>query len=251
MNKFLIIDDDENIRDNIREIFELTGAKVYTAPNGREGIILAAEVKPDLILCDIAMPGLNGYEVKQSLAQSKETLAIPFIYLTAQADSESMRKGMNLGADDYIIKPVRAKELLDIVRNRLTRIGELKHISAAKNDDEKLSFDDKISLNTGKELIFVELKNIVAIIVSGDYTKVITSDSKKPILKKTLKEWEQVLPGKYFIRVHRKMIINLNYVEKIEPWFNGSLAAKVKGFPEIVKFSKRYSQVFKKKYKKG
>lgn len=251
MYTLLIIDDENDIRENIKEIFELTGYKVFTAATGREGIKLAPEINPDLILCDIAMQGFDGFEVKQVLDQQKETSSIPFIYLTAQADFQNMRRGMNLGADDYITKPVRAKEIIDIVNKRLKRIEELKNISAIKRDKKNLTLDEIIPIKTGKELILIELKNIVAIIVSGDYTKVIKNDSKKLIIKKTLKEWEKLLPEKYFIRVHRKMIINLNYIEKIEPWFNGSLAAKVKGFSEIVKFSKRYSQAFKKKIKKN
>lgn len=251
MYSFLIIDDDENIRENIQEIFELTGYNVFTAATGWEGIKLASKIKPSLILCDIAMPGLNGYEVKQKLTQNKETLSIPFIYLTALADIDSMRKGMNLGADDYIIKPVRANELISIVNKRLTRINELKLISNSGKVDSKLSMNEKISLSTGKEHIFIILNHIVAILVMGDYTRVFTNEEKKLIVKRTLKDWENTLPGKYFVRVHRNMIINLNYVEKIEPWFNGKLIAKIKHYPETVKFSKRYSQLFKKKLKKG
>jgi DNA-binding LytR/AlgR family response regulator len=249
MYKLLIIEDEDDIRENIREIFEINAFEVYTATNGTEGIKLAAKHIPDLILCDIMMPFLDGYEVKKALSEKKQTSSIPFIFLTAKADILSVREGMDLGADDYIVKPIKAKELVSTVNKRMKRIGELKSTAVEESIEQKLTLDDKIPINTGKEHLFVQVDCIVVIKVDADYTKIITNESKKYIIKKTIKSWEEILPEKSFIRAHRNIMLNLNYVDKIEPWFNGSLVAKVKYYPEPIKFSKRYSQKIKKMLK--
>jgi len=248
MYKVLIIEDDETIRENISEIFELAEYKVYSAPGGYLGVKLAENIKPDLIICDIFMPDINGYIVKEKLNQNKKTSSIPFIYLTANADIKSMREGMNLGADDYIIKPVQAGEIINIVKKRLERINEFK-ASPLQEKTAKFSIDEKISLNTGKEHLFVPINNFVVIKVTGDYTEIHTNDGKKILVKKTMKSWETILPEKYFVRVYRNIIININFIEKIEPWFKGSLIAKIKFYPEAIKFSKRYSLKIKKMLK--
>ncbi len=249
MNKFLIIEDEEDIRENIKEIFELTGNKVYGAINGEEGIKMVSKIKPDLILCDINMPGLDGFEVKKILAKKKQTSCIPFIFLTADANLISIREGMNLGADDYIVKPVKAKELLDAVTKRINRITELKSTNIDDTNEKKLDQEDKIPINTGKEHLFVPINNIVVINVKEDYTMVFINDGRKFLIRKTIKSWENILPEKIFIRAHRNIIVNLNYIEKIEPWFNGALVAKLRNYSESIKFSKRYSQIIKRMLK--
>lgn len=249
MYKLLIIEDDDDIRENIKEVFELSGDNVFTASNGEEGIKLISKIKPDLILCDISMPMMDGFQVKKSLEANAVTSTIPFIFLTAKADMISMREGMNLGADDYIVKPIRAKELVETVHKRIERLLGLKSNIEKLPEKKVLTIEDQIPLNTGKERLFVPIKNIVVIIVKEDYTMVYTSEQKKFIIKKTIKSWESMLPDKIFIRAHRNILLNINYVEKIEPWFNSSLIGKIRYCPEMLKFSKRYSQKIKRMMK--
>ncbi|MGA7721748.1 MAG: response regulator [Ignavibacteriaceae bacterium] len=251
MSKLLVIEDEDDIRENIREIFEFTGYEVISAARGADGIKLAVKYNPDLILCDIAMPELDGFEVKKALSDKKQTSVIPFIFLTARADIKSIREGLELGADDYIVKPIHANELVTAVNKRMDRISELRAAQKNNTPSKKLTIDDKIPLNTGKGLLFVLVNNIVAVSVKEDYTMVFTSEAKKIIIKKTIKSWESILPEKIFIRAHRNIIINMNYIEKLEPWFNGTLIGKLRNYPESIKFSKRYSQKVKKmlKYK--
>jgi DNA-binding LytR/AlgR family response regulator len=249
MFKLLVIEDEDDIRENIREIFELNGYEVCATVNGSEGIKLAGEFKPDLILCDITMPVIDGFEVKKTLSGKKRTSLIPFIFLTAKADIKSIREGMNLGADDYIVKPIHAKELVNAVNKRMERISELKATQTDKNPGQKLTLEDKIPLNTGSGHLFIQINNIVAITVKEDYTMVFTNEGKRIIIKKTIKSWESILPDKVFIRAHRNIVVNLNFIDKLEPWFNGALIAKVRNYPESIKFSKRYSQKVKKMLK--
>ncbi len=123
MQKILIIEDEKPIRENFAEIFYESGYEVFEASCGREGVEMAKSVKPDLIVCDISMPDMDGYEVKQLTGRDKSTSAIPFIYLTARTSISDFQHAMELGADDYITKPVRAAKLLELVSTRLERIA--------------------------------------------------------------------------------------------------------------------------------
>lgn len=121
MIKVLVIEDNPDVLDNVKEILELSGYDVNTAVNGREGVRIAVETLPELIVCDIMMPEMDGYGVLKILRQNPKTTGIPFIYLTAKADKADLRAGMNLGADDYITKPFTESELVDAVKMRLSR----------------------------------------------------------------------------------------------------------------------------------
>jgi diguanylate cyclase (GGDEF)-like protein len=121
MNKILVIDNEYDIAELIGEILTVNGFKAQTALNGKEGINAAINFHPDLILCDISMPQITGYDVLDSLRKNKETHAIPFIFLTAKDGMQDLRKGMLLGADDYLTKPVSAEELVATVRTRLEK----------------------------------------------------------------------------------------------------------------------------------
>ena len=121
MKKILIIEDNEEVRENTAEILELSDYQVLTAANGKEGVAIALNEKPDLIVCDIMMPLLDGYGVLHLLSRHKETSNIPFIFLTAKSEKQDFRKGMELGADDYITKPFDGTELLNAIEIRLKK----------------------------------------------------------------------------------------------------------------------------------
>lgn len=117
----LIIEDNDDIRESTTEILELANYEVLTADNGKSGVELAGKHHPDLILCDIMMPELDGYGVLYLLNKSPETATIPFIFLTAKAERIDMRKGMEMGADDYLTKPFDDVELLNAIESRLQK----------------------------------------------------------------------------------------------------------------------------------
>lgn len=124
MKKILIIEDNEDVRENITEILELANYEVLAAENGKVGVSYAQQHHPDLIICDIMMPELDGYGVLHILSKNPSTAPVPFIFLTAKAEKDDFRKGMNLGADDYLTKPFDDIELLDAVETRLKK-GEM------------------------------------------------------------------------------------------------------------------------------
>jgi DNA-binding response OmpR family regulator len=126
MKKILVIEDNAEIRENTAEILELASYKVFTAENGKAGIEIALQEKPDLILCDVIMPQIDGYGVLHLVHKNAAIRNTPFIFMSARAERAEMRKGMELGADDYITKPFEKTELLQAVECRLKRAEWLK-----------------------------------------------------------------------------------------------------------------------------
>ncbi|MES1216584.1 MAG: response regulator [Bacteroidota bacterium] len=127
MKSILVIDDNADIRDNTAEILELAGYKTFTAENGRRGVEVALKEKPDVIVCDIMMPELDGYGVLHMVRKNPEIENIPFIFLTAKTERSDVRKGMEMGADDYITKPFEDIELLNAIEIRLKKTGILEN----------------------------------------------------------------------------------------------------------------------------
>ncbi len=123
--RILVIEDETGIRENLREMLEAEGFQVNEADCGADGIRQAIDNPPDLVVCDVMMPGKDGFEVLAVLRQNESTTHLPFLFLTARADRSSLRKGMELGAEDYLTKPFSRNELLAAVKTRLTRAESL------------------------------------------------------------------------------------------------------------------------------
>ncbi len=134
MKKILLIEDNKEMRENTAEILELANYSVTTAKNGKDGVELAQTGKPDLIICDIMMPVLDGYGVLHMLSKNELTASIPFIFLTAKAERSELRKGMEMGADDYLTKPFDEIELLNAVEVRLKK-SDLLQREFSKNNE--------------------------------------------------------------------------------------------------------------------
>jgi DNA-binding response OmpR family regulator len=126
MARILVIEDEDRLRENIAQILEFGDYEVAMANNGITGVELAREYLPDLVVCDIMMKQLDGFGVLQELRADPTTATIPFIFVTAKADRDSMRQGMELGADDYVTKPFTTTELLNAVNARLRRHNEIR-----------------------------------------------------------------------------------------------------------------------------
>lgn len=143
-----MIEDNENMRDNIAEILSLSNYEVSTAPNGKVGLELAQKIQPDVIICDVMMPELDGYGVLHILQQQEETANIPFIFLTAKVEKSDFRKGMSLGADDYLTKPFEDIDLLNAVEMRLKKSDHQRsHFTSSKSGLS--DFFSKLSTTSG------------------------------------------------------------------------------------------------------
>ncbi|MCR6721997.1 MAG: response regulator [Chitinophagaceae bacterium] len=168
----LIIDDNDDIRENTAEILAFGGYRTVTAENGKKGIEIAVREKPDLIVCDIMMPELDGYGVLHLLRKNPETEEIPLIFLTAKAERSDLRKGMEMGADDYVTKPFEEIELMNAIESRLAKYdvlhkkyaGNSKGLSELTNDLRQsgmLQFrleDYNTELYSKKQVIYSEAK---------------------------------------------------------------------------------------------
>lgn len=152
MRKILLIEDNDEVRENTAEILSLSNYEVITAVNGKAGVEMAIQHIPDLIICDIMMPVLDGYGVLHMLSRQKTTAAIPFIFLTAKSEKSDFRKGMEMGADDYITKPFDGIELLNAVETRLKKADALKQNFSLNNEGVN-AFIDSAKNNAGLSLI--------------------------------------------------------------------------------------------------
>ncbi|MCI0537679.1 MAG: response regulator transcription factor [Verrucomicrobiales bacterium] len=127
MKRILIIEDHADMRRNLRLMLRLEGFAIFEADNGVAGVAAARQHRPDLILCDVMMPKLDGYGVLKELREDPDTRTIPFLFLTAKGDKLDIRHGMNLGADDYLPKPVGRDELMAAIEARLERARQQSH----------------------------------------------------------------------------------------------------------------------------
>ncbi|MRT16155.1 response regulator [Vitellibacter sp. q18] len=125
MKNILLIEDDTALRENTAELLELSGYTVVTAPNGKIGIEKAKAEKPNIVVCDIMMPEIDGYGVLEQLASDEATKHIPFIFLSAKTEHKEIRKGMDMGADDYLTKPFDEQELISAIESRLAKASIL------------------------------------------------------------------------------------------------------------------------------
>ena len=144
MYKVLLIEDDTVVRENTAELLELSNYQVITAPNGKLGVISAVSSLPDIILCDIMMPEMDGYSVLEALSKNPDTKHIPFVFLSAKTEHKDIRKGMDMGADDYLTKPFEENDLLSAIESRLAKSAILKD---EKNNPQNQTDNSLKSLN--------------------------------------------------------------------------------------------------------
>ncbi len=173
MKKILLIEDNEDIRENTAEILQLGNYEVLVAEDGKTGMEKAIQYKPDLIICDIMMPFLDGYGVLHAIHRNEELKNIPFIFLTAKTERSDFRKGMELGADDYITKPFTGTELLNAVDSRLKKMSSIKEEFSRM---EELQYLMKNTLGQDDYQLFAEGRNV------NKYTKkqLIYSEGDRP-----------------------------------------------------------------------
>jgi len=204
MKKILVIEDNDDIRNNTAEILELSNYKVIVAENGKIGVEKAIAHTPDLIICDIMMPELDGYGVLHACHKNDSIKNIPFIFLTAKTERSDFRKGMELGADDYITKPFNGTELLSAVDSRLKKIDLLKQelspdlegmqhliqVSLDKNALQSLAEKGSINVYKKKQTIYSEGNhpNRLYYIIKGKVKTYRTNEDGKDLVTELFNE---------------------------------------------------------------
>ncbi|MCK9279367.1 MAG: response regulator [Melioribacteraceae bacterium] len=247
----LVIEDDINIRSNIIEILEQENYKVIDCPDGECGIEKAKEFLPDLIISDIRMPGISGYDVLRELSKDKETRTIPFIFLTAMVDRSDFRLGMELGADDYIFKPFKMQELLSAVKTRINKHNviiedNINKLKLSERDSDLYVPEDKFFISVNGRQTFITIQDIVYIKAENQYTNIRIATGKSFIIRRAINTWEEQLPEKLFLRIHRGTIINMNHINKIEKLSGGRMSIHLQAVDEEFIISKRYASKIKK-----
>ena len=197
MKKILLIEDNDHIRENTAEILELANYKVTTAANGKIGVEMALQHMPDLIICDIMMPVLDGYGVLHAVQKNDAIKNTPFIFLTAKTERSDFRKGMEYGADDYITKPFDGTELLSAVDSRFKKNEQLKQqfvptlegfdiLQAAmgKTELNSLAEDRNVNKYKKKQIIYTEGNHPGKLyyVVSGKVKAFKTNDDGKELV---------------------------------------------------------------------
>ena len=204
MKKILLIEDNADVRDNTAEILELSNYEVIVAENGKTGVEKALQHLPDLIICDIMMPVLDGYGVLHALHKNKTIKNTPFIFLTAKTERGDFRKGMELGADDYITKPFSGAELLSAVDSRLKKVELLKRelspdmeglqyimqTSIGKDHLKELAEDRNVNKYKKREIIYSEGNhpNRLYYVLKGKVETYKTNDNGKELVTEIFSE---------------------------------------------------------------
>ncbi len=225
--KILIIEDDEDIRKNLVVLFSSLEYEVKSTITAEDALDILESLQPDLIICDINLPKMNGYKFKELLNANKETFGIPFIFLTARNTYEDLRTGMKLAADDFVFKPFQATDLIESVELRLIK-------NRMKNG---LDENAHIFFKVNKTIKKVNLKDINAILGENQYSKVCQINGKNYLIRKPLSKWEKTLPDS-FIRINRSAIINAKVVEEIKRQ-SGAQYLKLSGLTELIKVTNK------------
>ncbi|MDP3150770.1 MAG: response regulator [Ignavibacteria bacterium] len=253
LKKILIVEDEKQLLNNISILLKAENFDVVTAANGKEGIYLAVKEKPDLIICDIMMPGMDGYDVLEELGKNCTTSLIPFIFLTAKVETGDLRKGMELGADDYLFKPFKSEELIKAITTRLNKFEIVK--ATILNEEKKNTDGQKVTRYKLEDNIFFRLPNSSVIVAVGkikyiaadnQYTCVVHEDNKLILIRRSISKWEEILPEKLFIRIHRSTIINTLYINKIEKSPANSYKVILKDTSKKLDISRKYLRKIKK-----
>jgi len=215
MEKILIVEDEQGIRDTLQEILELAGYEVLIAFNGKIGYDVILENQPDLVLCDVNMPELGGFELLEAVNQRfKDAVIPPFLFLTAKVEAESLRYGMSLGADDYIFKPFSASDILKTVRLRLDRRNQLLDQRPGSKTESVIADANKLALPCNDGLELISFDKIIKCQADRAYCNFYLADKRKILVSKPMKDFEEVLSSKNFLKVHKSTIVNIMHIEK-------------------------------------
>jgi len=263
MKKILIIEDNADLAENVGLMLKEQHFDTYIAGNGKEGLRKIIEYDPDLILCDIMLPDISGYKLLSELRKLGEIKLPIFIYMTAKTMRQDLRKGMNLGADDYLTKPFTQEELISAVNTQIQKrktLLKFKSVSekeidgknreadskTEEHDSAELKYNEHIFISDKKNPGFYLIKNLMFIKSLKDYSQLFFTENKKFTLRRPMIYWETRLPDEKFIRIHRQTFINLDYIEKVEIISSNRYALEIKNFSEKLEVSQRFSSKIKK-----
>jgi two-component system, LytTR family, response regulator len=228
--KALIIDDEKLAREDLKSLLsdfpkiEIVG-EAGNVPEAKKEI---ESLRPDVIFLDIQMPGKSGFDLLSELKINAD-----IIFVTAY--DEYAIKAFEVNAQDYLLKPVN-KERLGLALEHLETNDE-----AQLQFIKKLDYADNVFLMINNSYQFIKINTIMKITAAGNYSEILTNNKTKGLVLKSMREWESRLPDNYFARIHRNTIINLEFIDHVEDWFNYSYQIHMKGLEPPVVMSRRYA----------
>lgn len=258
--KVLVIDSDKGAIESIKSLLTEAMYEVICSPNFKKAMKILEETYIDLILCATSISKTCGFSFVQNLTQKQDLAFIPVILLADKISEEDIDKANSVGADGYMSKPIKASVLLSAVEKKLIKFGRIilnadtveSESSAIQNINpvpkSNLTENDYLFRVINGRPTFIKLCNIKYITAQGAYSKVLLEDGRTYKIKKTLADVENIIPGNKFIRIHRSHIINLDFVDKIEKWFNNSYRVYLKNLTEPLEMSRRYSSIIKNRF---
>lgn len=238
IKRALIVDDERLARaDLISNLAEYENIQVVgEACDVPSAVSAIQKLRPDVIFLDIQMPGESGFDLLE-----KVKIRAHIIFITAY--DEFALRAFEVNALDYLLKPVHPARLQQALEKLDGKYYNRRDIS------RPLSYDDRLFLLFGDCYRFLQTCSILYVSAAGDYSYVATVDGQKELTQKTMKEWQERLPDQYFARIHRSKIVNLDYIEKMENWYNYAMRIFIRGVEEPFVISRRYVNLLKEKLK--
>src|SRR6201988_275904 len=239
MDRFtaILVDDERLARKELcsmlaeHEIIEVVG-EAETVAQAAE---LVQAKEPEVVFLDIQLPGETGFDLLESVPAN-----FKIIFVTA-FDAYAIR-AFEVNALDYLLKPINPARLAQTIE-RLTT-----HDSAPAPTLRALEYEDRLFIEVDERSRFLKVSDIIVISAMGDYSQIFSADGQKSLVLKPLKDWEERLPAKHFTRIHRSTIINVEYVESVESWFNRSYRMHLRHIAEPLVMSRRHAARFKAEF---
>lgn len=284
MARILIIDDDPPTCELVGEFLRRQSHQVFYAYDGGQGLAAVVEHRPDLVICDLEMPGMNGQGVVNTLRHDERFEGLPVLFLSGCTDRAEIRRTMNLGADDFLNKPVQMTEVIESVNARLglqlkkqqheeRRLAQaVDYFAGLINDlqpaegqaDQILSelrqrlYPAKGSNAVQAQAAFlakdangqqlVKLSEVKLISAYGEYSQAHWGKGRHLLIRKPLKSWQQELPEHQFVRVHRQALVNLAFLERVERT-DGKLVLHLRDYAEGIPVSQRSAAMLNRRLK--
>jgi two-component system LytT family response regulator len=234
----LIVDDERLARRELRSLLAAHPevAVVGEADSVARALAVIESEQPGLVFLDIQLAGETGFDLLERVGPAD----FKTVFVTA-FDAYAIR-AFEVNALDYLLKPVNPARLRQAI-DKLLAGG-----ARPPADPRPLAIDDRLYLELGRRSVFLKISRVTHVTAAGDYSEVFTAEGQRHLVEKPLREWEARLPEKFFSRIHRNCIVNLEYVERMEGWFNRSQRVFLQGRGEPLTVSRRYAARLKEKF---
>ncbi len=234
--KSIIVDDERLARNELKLLLEdFPEIEIIgEAANVQQSVDLINKSKPDVLFLDIQLRRETGFDLLDKINKK-------FKVIFVTAFDEYALRAFEVNALDYLLKPINVEHL----ERAIKRLSKMEKVE--EKEIRKLEYDDRLFIHIDNCSKFLKINTIVCITALGKYTQIITSGKKKSLVSKSIGEWEKRLPEKYFVRIHRSTIVNFEYIERMEKWFNYSYRIFIRNIDEPFNISRRYAVKLKEK----